>query len=239
MPDSPSNTLYLIPTPIARRKENLVLPEYTLNVIRSVNTFVVEKMQTAQSFLQWVDHPTPDYKQTFRVLNKKTPEHEVISFLQLLKDGDVGLMSEAGAPGVADPGAKLVDLAHQNGFRVQPLVGPSSILLALMGSGLNGQSFAFHGYLPIQNSKRKKKIQELERESAASLQTQIFMETPHRNMVLLEQLLKTCRPSSKLCIACNLTADDQQLKTRRIMEWKKSSTPDLQKKPCLFLLSAN
>lgn len=232
----PDHTLYLIPTPIARRKENLVLPEHTIEVIRSLDIFVVEKMQTAQSFLQWIDHPTPDYKQTFRVLNKKTPGHEVISFLQLLKEGDVGLMSEAGAPGVADPGAKLADLAHQNNYNVEPLVGPSSILLALMASGLNGQSFAFHGYLPIQESKREKRIQELERESATSSQTQIVMETPHRNMSLFDQLLQTCRPSTKLCIACNLTADDQILKTRRIGDWKNSPKPDLQKKPCLFLL---
>jgi 16S rRNA (cytidine1402-2'-O)-methyltransferase len=239
MPDSNQHTLYLIPTPIARRKENLVLPEHTLATIRSINTFVVEKMQTAHSFLQWVDHPTPDFKQTFRVLNKKTPGHEIISFLQLLKEGDVGLMSEAGAPGVADPGAKLVDLAHQNGYIVQPLVGPSSILLALMGSGMNGQSFAFHGYLPIRDNERQKRIQMLERESADSSQTQIFMETPHRNKALYEHLLKICRPSSKLCVACNLTADDQFLKTRRIMDWKNGETPDLEKKPCLFLLLAN
>jgi len=239
MPDSTQNTLYLVPTPIARRKENLVLPEHTIEIIRSLNTFVVEKMQTTQSFLQWINHPTPDYKQTYRVLNKKTPDHEVISFLQLLKDGDVGLMSEAGAPGVADPGAKLVNLAHQNGYRVEPLVGPSSILLALMGSGMNGQTFAFHGYLPISENERLKRIQDLERVSAESKQTQIFMETPHRNMALYEHLIKTCRPSSKLCIACNLTADDQFLKTRRIMDWKNGGAPDLQKKPCLFLLYAS
>lgn len=239
MPDSTTtNTLYLIPTPIARRKENRVLPAHTIEILRSVNTFVVEKMQTARSFLQWIDHPTPDYKQTFRVLNKKTPDHEIISFLQFLKEGDVGLMSEAGAPGVADPGAKLVNLAHQNDYNVEPLVGPSSILLALMGSGLNGQAFAFHGYLPIQENKRRSAIQDLERESARSSQTQIFMETPHRNTVLLDQLLQTCQASTKLCIACNLTADDQYLKTRRVMEWKNSFLPDLEKKPCLFLLAS-
>lgn len=237
MPDSTtSNTLYLIPTPIARRKENHVLPEHTIKIIRSIDIFVVEKMQTARSFLQWIDHPTPDYEQTFRVLNKKTPDHEIISFLQLLKEGDVGLMSEAGAPGVADPGAKFVNLAHQNNYSVQPLVGPSSILLALMGSGLNGQSFAFYGYLPIHEKKRQRAIQNLEKESARTSQTQIFMETPHRNKVLLDQLLQTCQASTKLCIACNLTADDQFLKTRRIMEWKNSPLPDLEKKPCLFLL---
>ena len=180
MPDNKTSTLYLIPTPITKRRENHVLPEHTIGLVRSLDIFVVEKMQTARSFLQWIDHPTPDYKQTFRVLNKKTPDHEIVSFLQLLKDGDVGLMSEAGAPGVADPGAKLVDLAHQNGYRVEPLVGPSSILLAMMGSGLNGQSFAFHGYLPIDENRRKKQLQDLEQESASESRTQIFMETPHR-----------------------------------------------------------
>ena len=240
MPESNTpNTLYLIPTPISRRKENLVLPEYTIETVRSVNTFIVEKMQTARSFLQWIDHPTPDYEQTYRVLNKKTPDHEIVSFLQFLKEGDVGLMSEAGAPGVADPGAKLVNLAHQNNYNVQPLVGPSSILLALMGSGMNGQSFAFHGYLPIRENERRKAITDLERESAKSSQTQIFMETPHRNKPLLEQLMQTCQPSTKLCIACYLTADDQFLKTQRIMEWKNGKLPDIEKKPCLFLLLAN
>lgn len=239
MPDKKTSTLYLIPTPITKRRENHVLPEHTLDIVRSLNCFVVEKMQTAQSFLQWIEHPTPDYKQTFRVLNKKTPDHEIVSFLQLLKEGDVGLMSEAGAPGVADPGAKLVDLAHQNGYRVEPLVGPSSILMALMGSGLNGQSFAFHGYLPIDENRRKKQLQDLERESASQLRTQIFMETPHRNMSLLKQVLSNCRPSSKLCIACNLTADDGFIKTKRLMDWKRGELPDLQKKPCLFLLYAS
>lgn len=235
MPDS---TLYLIPTPISKRRENLVLPDHTVEIIKNLNSFVVEKMQTAESFLQWIDHPVPTYKQTFRVLNKKTPDHEVVSFLQLLKNEDVGLMSEAGAPGVADPGAKLVHLAHQQGYNVQPLVGPSSILLALMGSGLNGQSFSFHGYLPIDERKRSQKLQELERTSASTHQTQIFMETPHRNKVLFEQILDTCRPSTKLCIACNLTADNQFLKTKAVMDWKNEKEPDLQKKPALFLILA-
>ncbi len=233
------NTLYLIPTPISKRKENLVLPEHTISIIHSLNCFVVEKMQTTQSFLQWIKHPTPDYKQTFRVLNKKTPDHEILSFLSLLKEGDVGLMSEAGAPAVADPGAKLVHLAHQNNFKVEPLVGPSSILLALMGSGLNGQSFTFHGYLPINERAREQAVKELEKESADKKRTQIFMETPHRNTVLFDQILQTCRPSTKLCLACNLTSEDQFLKTKTIYEWKTGPSPELQKIPALFLLYAN
>lgn len=235
----PDTTLYLIPTPITKRKENMVLPAYTVEVIKRLNCFVVEKMQTAESFLQWIDHPTPTYKQTFRVLNKKTPDHEVVSFLQLFKNEDVGLMSEAGAPGVADPGAKLVHLAHQQNYNVQPLVGPSSILLALMGSGLNGQSFTFHGYLPIDERRRAQSIQEIERDSASSRQTQIFMETPHRNKVLFDQILESCRLSTKLCIACNLTAENQFLKTRSVMDWKSGPQPDLQKKPALFLMLAD
>lgn len=232
------HSLYLIPTPIARRKQNLVLPQHTLDQVRNLDCFIVEKMQTARSFLQWIDHPVPDYKMTFRVLNKKTPDHEIVSFAQLLSEGDVGLMSEAGAPAVADPGAKLVALAHQQGHPVKPLVGPSSILLALMGSGMNGQSFTFHGYLPINDSGRKQSILDLEKESASENRTQIVMETPHRNTVLFDQLLKVCRPSTRLCVACNLTADDQMLQTRPIHEWKSKSSPDLQKKPALFLLSA-
>jgi len=232
------HTLYLIPTPIARRKQNLVLPQHTLDQVRTLDCFVVEKMQTAQSFLQWIKHPVPDYEMTFRVLNKKTPDHEIVSFAQLLRDGDVGLMSEAGAPAVADPGAKLVALAHQKGHSVKPLVGPSAILLALMGSGMNGQSFTFHGYLPINDSRRRQSILDLEKESASENRTQIFMETPHRNKVLFDQLLTICRPSTRLCVACNLTADDQMLETRLIHEWKSRPDPDLQKKPALFLLSA-
>lgn len=235
----PDHTLFLIPTPITKRKENLALPEHTLSIVRSLNIFVVEKMQTAESFLKWVKHPTPTFKQTFRVLNKKTPDHEIISFLQLLKEGDVGLMSEAGAPAVADPGSKLVSLAHQKDYNVVPLVGPSSILLALMGSGLNGQSFAFHGYLPIKGRERERAIRSLEKESAMQKRTQIFMETPHRNAVLFDQLLNTCRPSTKLCIACNLMAEDQFLRTKSIFEWKSGDAPGLQKKPALFLIYAS
>ncbi|CAN5145064.1 SAM-dependent methyltransferase [soil metagenome] len=234
----PDHTLYLIPTPITKRKENLVLPEYTLSIVRSLNIFVVEKMQTAQSFLQWIKHPTPTYQQTFRVLNKKTPGHEIVSFLRLLNEGDVGLMSEAGAPAVADPGSELVSLAHQQNYNVQPLVGPSSILLALMGSGLNGQSFTFHGYLPVNEHSRTQAIRDLEKESADHNRTEVFMETPHRNTVLFEQLLQTCRPSTKLCLACNLTSEDQVLQTKTIQDWRSSSTPDLQKKPALFLIYA-
>ena len=139
--------LFLIPTPVYREKENRVMPEATLDVVRSLSCFVVEKVQPALSFLQWVKHPLQDYELTMRVLNKKTPDHEVAGFLKLFDEGNVGLMSDAGAPAVADPGSMLVKLAHERGIEVVPLSGPSSILLAIMGSGLEGQRFSFDGYL--------------------------------------------------------------------------------------------
>lgn len=233
-----THKLYLIPTPIGKRKENLVLPQYTIDVIHSLKCFVVEKPQTSQSFLQWIKHPEPSYQLTMRVLNKKTPDQEIFSFLRLLNEQDVGLMSEAGAPGVADPGAKLVKLAHENGIPVVPLVGPSSILLALMASGMNGQRFAFHGYLSLDDNKRVREIAELEQESARNNQTQIFMETPHRNGVLFKQLIETLRPGTRLCIAANLTQPDELLKNQTVHDWKQAPAPDLQKIPALFLIYA-
>jgi 16S rRNA (cytidine1402-2'-O)-methyltransferase len=233
-----SNTLYLIPTPIGKRKENHVLPEYTIQIIKSLNCFIVEKPQTSVSFLQWIKHPLPEYEITFRVLNKKTPDHEVYSYLQLLKNGDVGLMSEAGAPGVADPGSGFVSLAHENGYNVVPLTGPSSILLALMASGLNGQQFSFYGYLSLREDERLAEIRFMEEFSSRSGQTQIFMETPHRNQILFDVLLEYLRPSTKLCVASNITQTDEWIVTKRVSDWRQSEQPDLQKKPALFLFNS-
>lgn len=232
-----NNNLFLIPTPIAKSKDNLVLPDHTVQVLKKLNCFIVEKVQTAQSFLQWIEHPTPLHEITFRVLNKKTPEHEVISFLKLLENQSVGLMSEAGAPGVADPGAVFTKLVHEKSIQIIPLVGPSSILLALMASGLNGQQFVFHGYLPLEDSKRTQKIEVLERDSFKSGYTHIFMETPHRNNALYKLLLETLRPSTKLCIAVNLTSNKEYIKTKAIKSWMETVRPDLQKVPALFLIN--
>lgn len=229
-------TLYLIPTPIGKQKENRVLPEHTLEMVRSIRQFVVEKPQTTQSFLQWVKHPVPDYELTFRVLNKKTPDQELFSFMKLLDEGDVGLMSEAGAPGVADPGAKLVKLAHDNEVSVVPLVGPSAILMSLMASGLNGQKFAFHGYLPIREQDRNRTLSELETESYRQDQTQIFMETPHRNEQLFSLLLSRLKPETRLCVACNITMPDEMINCMPVHRWKSTPKPDLQRKPALFLI---
>lgn len=233
-----NHSLYLIPTPIGKRKENLVLPEHTIKVIQNLDCFIVEKPQTSISFLKWIGHPLPEYKITFRVLNKKTPDHEVFSYLTLLKNGDVGLMSEAGAPGVADPGSGFVSLAHDNGYRVIPLTGPSSILLALMGSGLNGQQFSFYGYLAINENERHAEIRFLEEFSLKTGQTQIFMETPHRNQTLYQTLLEALNPGTKLCIACNITQEDEFIQTKRVSDWKQADPPELQKKPALFLINS-
>ncbi|MEX0770610.1 MAG: SAM-dependent methyltransferase [Balneolaceae bacterium] len=229
-------TLYLIPVPLGKRRENLVLPEHTLETVRNLNAFIVENIRHAQSFLQWVNHPVPPYNIEFRVLNKKTPEEEVYGFLKLLEKGDVGLFSEAGAPGVADPGALLVKMAHNAGHRVVPLTGPSSILLALMASGMNGQQFAFHGYLPVDESKRKNRITELEQESTRLNQTQIFMETPHRNDPLLESLIGTCQSDTQICIACNLTLPDEQIISSPVYRWKQRKIPSFKGKPAIFLM---
>lgn len=234
--DNIKNRLYLIPTPLGKQKENTVLPEATIRTVHSLTCFVVEKPQSAVRFLQWIKHPVPDYQLTIRVLNKKTPDHEVHSFYSLLKQQPVGILSEAGAPAVADPGARLVKLAHKNGHPVVPLVGPSSILLALMASGMNGQSFSFHGYLPLDEKQRVQQLRELEKESSRMNRTQIFMETPFRNETLFKLILDTCKSGTHLGISCNLTMPDEYTATKSIYEWKKSEPPDLHRKPALFLL---
>ncbi|MEX1062312.1 MAG: SAM-dependent methyltransferase [Balneolaceae bacterium] len=231
-------TLYLIPTPLGKRRENPALPEHTLDIVRGLRRFVVENIRTSQSFLQWIGHPLKPFEPDFRVLNKKTPDSEIFSFLTLLKKGDTGLMSEAGAPGVADPGAKLVRMAHDAGHTIRPLSGPSSILLALMASGMNGQQFAFHGYLPVDDKQRQKKIRELETDSGRSGQTQIFMEAPFRNDPLLETLIGLCKPETRLAVAVNLTMPDEEVVSLPVYKWKQRKMTSLAGRPALFLLLA-
>lgn len=234
-----NGTLYLIPTTLGKTPENNTLPEFTLNIIRKLDVMVVENIQTAVKFLQWVGDTVPEYKIDFHPLNKNTPDHEIFSFLKPLRAGrDVGVMSEAGAPAVADPGAKLVKMAHQNGIKVVPLVGPSSILLALMASGFNGQSFSFHGYLPIDAKKRKQSLIQLEGESRRHDRTQMFMEAPYRNNEIYKAILETCNPSTRLCIATDITLPTEQIRSREIGEWKTSKKPDLNKRPTIFILYA-
>ncbi len=230
-------TLYLIPTTLGKTPENNTIPEFTLNIIRKLDAMVVENIQTSVKFLQWVGDTIPEYKIDFYPLNKNTPDQEIFSFLKPLKAGrDMGIMSEAGAPAVADPGAKLVKMAHQNGIKVVPLVGPSSILMALMASGFNGQSFAFHGYLPIDAKKRKQSIIQLEGESRRHDRTQIFMEAPYRNNEILKAILETCNPLTRLCVATDLTLPTEDIRSMEIGEWQKIQRPDYNKRPAIFIL---
>ncbi|WP_020401926.1 SAM-dependent methyltransferase [Gracilimonas tropica] len=234
-----TGTLYLIPTTLGKTGENNAIPEYTLDVLRKLDVLMVENLKTATSFLQWVGKTIPEYEIDFYPLNKNTPEQEIHSFLRPLLDGrNAGILSEAGAPGVADPGAKLVKLAHQYQIKVVPLVGPSSILLALMAAGFNGQQFAFHGYLPIDQNKRKSMIKQLEGESRRHDRTQIFMEAPYRNNELLKDVLSTCASNTRLCTATDLTLPSEEIISKHIESWKSKALPDLNKRPTIFLLYA-
>lgn len=234
-----SGTLYLIPSTLGKTPENNTIPEYSLHILRNLETLVVENIQTSIKFLQWADNTIPEYKINFYQLNKNTPDTEVFSFLKPLRAGkDVGLLSEAGAPAVADPGAKLVKMAHQNEIKVVPLVGPSSILLALMASGFNGQSFAFSGYLPIDEKKRKQVLIQLEGESRRHDRTQLFMEAPHRNNDLRKAIFAHCSDSTWLSIATDITLPTEEIATKQIGDWKKSEKSDLHKRPTIFSMYA-
>lgn len=237
--ESDKNVLYLIPLPIAEDTQHQVLAPQIIDIIPKLNTFFVENIRTARRFISSLKLGVVIDELSFYVLDKKTDQQTYLSYLNILKaEKSIGLMSEAGSPGVADPGSNLVQLAHQNNIQVIPLVGPSSILLALMASGLNGQNFAFLGYLPIQKPERKKRIQAIEKLSAQYKQTQIFIETPYRNQSLFEDLLKCCQNNTRLCVACNLTSPEEFIKTQTIKTWKSAKDIDLHKKPTIFLLQS-
>ena len=227
--------LYLIPTFLAPDTASQVLSPQVCEVIANTDYFFVENIRTARRFISELKLGKVIDQLHFYELNKDTSEAEVISYFKQIPDSqDIGVISEAGCPGVADPGALAVKIAHQFGWRVVPLVGPSSILLALMASGMSGQSFVFHGYLPIEKSAKIQKIKQLE-QNVQRGQSQIFMETPYRNNQLLADLLANCRNDTLLCIAANLTASDELVKTQTIQQWK-ASPPDLHKKPTIFIL---
>jgi 16S rRNA (cytidine1402-2'-O)-methyltransferase len=228
-------TLYLIPATLGECCLGDVLPQRTADVANRISRYVVEDTRSARRFLSRLKIAQPIDSLLFTELNEHTPAAEVLPMLAPLLQGfDVGVISEAGAPAVADPGAALVSAAHEKGIRVAPLVGPSSILLALMASGFNGQSFAFSGYLPIKSDERIRCIKRLERLSAEG-QTQIFMETPYRNNKLLADLLAACSPHAKLCIAADITLATELIAAKTMAEWKRN-TPDLNKRPCIFLM---
>ena len=227
-------TLFLIPTILAPDTQEMVLPPQIKAVVSELNVFFVEELRTARRFISSLKLNKVIDEITFYELNKDTPPDQTLAQLKKLNT-DAGIISEAGCPGIADPGAVAVGFAHQLGHKVVPLVGPSSILMALMSSGFNGQSFVFHGYLPIDKVLKIKALQNLEQTAKQKHQTQIFMETPFRNNQLLEDILQTLNAETLLCIACNVTAEDEFIKTLPIKIWRKS-TPDLHKKPTIFLL---
>jgi len=232
----PSGTLYLIPVPLAENAAAKSFTPYLVDTINNIKEYIVENEKTARKFLKEAGLKTPQSELIIHDYGKHNRDNNQTDFFAGLKAGnDVGLMSEAGCPGVADPGADIVNKAHQMGIKVVPLVGPSSILLALMASGFNGQSFTFHGYLPIDKVERSRRIKELENFAGKYHQTQLFIETPFRNNPMLEEILKSASPQTRLCIACNITGTDEFIQTKTVGEWKKH-VPDLHKKPTIFLL---
>lgn len=234
--NNPHRTLYLIPSSLGAENIDYEIPAYNQDVMNSLHEFIVENVRTARRFLRKAGYAHNFDEVVFHVLNKHTAENDVPGFLDHVSpDRPIGLLSEAGNPCIADPGQRVVAEAHRRGIKVVPLVGPNSILMALIASGFNGQNFAFHGYLPIQMDKRKEKIRQMELDALHHDQTQIFMETPYRNNSLLSELYKSCHPSTLLCIASSITTPSEFIHTQAIKQWEKQS-PDLKKKPAIFLL---
>jgi len=229
--------LYLIPNRLSENCFNDVLPQNVINTIHGLHHFIVEDIRSARRFLSKIKHPQTIDCLSFRELNEHTAETQTDNMLPFLLSNNVGIITEAGVPGVADPGATIVQLAHKNKIKVIPLVGPSSILLALMASGLNGQSFAFVGYLPIKKNERRERLLFLERRSKHEKQTQIFIETPYRNNHLLADILMHCCSSTKLTIAADITGINEYIVTQTIKQWK-TKVPELHKIPTVFLLSS-
>ncbi len=228
--------LYLIPVGLGGENPQNLLPSGNSAIIETLDEFVVENIRSARRFLRSTGYKRNFDTVTFHTLDKHTRDLDIPGFLSNLNEGkDLGLLSEAGNPCIADPGNKVVKLAHENNIRVIPLVGPSSILMALIASGFNGQSFTFHGYLPLDKKARQQKIRELQDNVLKWHQTQIFMETPYRNNALIADLLSNCQDSMLLCMASEISMPDEFIKTLSIAQWKKQ-TPDLHKKPSVFLL---
>ena len=228
--------LYLIPVTLGDTPLANVLPQHNSDVIAGIRHFIVEDVRSARRFLRKVDPQFDIDGSQFFELNKHTAPEVVAGYLKPLQQGKpMGVISEAGCPAVADPGADVVAIAQRKGLKVVPLVGPSSIILSVMASSFNGQSFAFHGYLPIKPDERARKLKQLEQRVYSEEQTQLFIETPYRNGKMIEYIIKNCRPQTKLCIAANLTCDDEFVRTRTVKDWR-GKVPDLSKIPCIFLL---
>lgn len=227
--------LYLIPVTLGGDNYQSVIPEKSAAIARKLRHFIVEDIRTARRFLRMTDREFPIDSTVFMELNEHTPDNEIAGFLEpVLKGNDTGLMSEAGLPGIADPGSKVVMLAHRKGITVTPLSGTSSIVMALISSGFNGQHFTFNGYLPVKPQERNSKIREIENKANGGC-AQIFMETPYRNQKLLEALLTICRGDTMLCIACDLTLPGESVISRKISDWRKK-VPDLRNRLTVFVL---
>lgn len=233
-----TGVVYLIPNTLGECDTNHVLPTYNSEVILSIKHFIVEDVRTARRFLKKVDSSINIDELTFYTLNNHTTPEEIGSYLLPAKSGlDMGIISEAGCPAIADPGADIVRMAQEADVKVVPLVGPSSILLGLMASGFNGQSFAFVGYLPIKPNERDQRLRQLEKRAHVEKQSQIFIETPYRNNTMFENILSVCQGGTKLCIACDITLETEYIKTKTVAQWKAfKQRPDLNKRPCIFIL---
>ncbi|MGG5487398.1 SAM-dependent methyltransferase [Gaetbulibacter sp. PBL-D1] len=228
--------LYLIPTRLGDNPPLEVLPISVKKIIEMVDDYIVENQKTARHFIKRVSPRKSQPSLNINVLNKYTEDFEISNFLDACKAGKpMGLLSEAGCPGIADPGAEIVKLAHQNNIQVVPLVGPSSIILALMSSGMNGQNFAFNGYLPIDKAERKSALKRLEKLSFEQNQTQLFIETPYRNNKMLEDICSLLHQNTRICIACDITLPTEYIKTQTVNEWKKTKI-DLHKRPSIFAI---
>lgn len=232
---NPFGNLYLIPVPIHEGEASFSIPKGVIERVKHLNHFVVENEKTARKMIRCIYPEVSQPALTLSILDKNTPTTEIESLLSPCQKGiPVGLMSEAGVPAVADPGSRLVEVAHQKNIKVIPLVGPSSILLALMASGLNGQSFAFNGYLPIDSNDKKRTVLELEKRSFSFGQTQIFMETPYRNDKMFEFLVKILGNETLLSVAVEINGDQEYIKTLPVSRWKTITSPDLHKRPAIF-----
>ena len=231
-------SLYLIPTTLGDTEPLEVMPISIKRAIEDIDHYIVENEKTARHFIKKISSNKSQQSLEIELLNKFTDTTLLPTFLEpCLKGIDVGILSEAGCPGIADPGADVVKIAHEKGIKVIPLVGPSSILLSLMASGLNGQNFAFNGYLPIDKDTRKKSIKKLEKHSRDFNQSQLFIETPYRNNKLLSELIKALSPSTRLCVACDITLPSEYIVTKTIADWERV-TVDLHKRPTIFLFLA-
>ncbi len=234
--EKPKGKLYLIPTTLGDNEPLEVLPISIKGAIEGIDHYIVENEKSARRFIKKISPRKSQQGLQMQTLNKYTPPESLDSFLNPCMDGlDVGLLSEAGCPAIADPGSELVQLAHAKNIQLVPLVGPSSPILALMASGLNGQMWAFNGYLPIEVTERKRAIRNFEKTSREVKQAQLFIETPYRNDSLLNDLLKTLNPATRLCVACDLTLPKEYIATKTVAEWRDTDLPELHKRPAIFI----